>query len=117
MKRRKFVLSTGLVGASTLLVGADVSRILNDSSNWNYPASLTDPEIKHIREMADDLISHLPETVKNKKKFVRNMMEPQTILLKEKDENGYRTTFVNKNKTRILIYQKTGQPVTAFIEN
>ncbi len=117
MKRRKFVLSTGLVGASTLLVGANVSSVLNDSSNWNYPASLSGPEVKHIREMADNLIAHLPEEVKNKKKFVKNMMEPQSILLKKKDKNGYRTTFINKNGAQVLIYQKAGQPVTAFINN
>lgn len=109
------MLSTSLVGASTLLVGANVSSVLHDSSNWNYPASLSDLEIKHIGEMSDSLIPHLPEMVKNKKKFVRNMMEPQSILLSEKDENGYRTTFVNKNGDKVLIYRKAENFVTKFI--
>ena len=117
MKRRKFVLSTGLVGASTLVVGADISSVLHDSSNWNYPTSLSDSEVKHIGEMADRLIPQLPEMVKNKKKFVRNMLEPQSILHKGSDENGYRTNFVNKNGDHIVIYQKAGQPVTKFILN
>lgn len=117
MKRRKFMLSTGLVGASTLLLGADVSSVLHHSSNWNYPVSLSVPEIEHIGEMADNLIPHLPEMMKNKKKFVRNMMEPHRILRSENDKNGYRTTFVNKNGTQVLIYRKAGLPVTKIIKN
>jgi len=109
------MLSTGLVGASTLLVGANVSSVLHDSAHWNYPASLSGAEKKHIGDMANSLIPHLPEMVKNKKKFVRNMMEPQSILKSEKDANGYRINFVNKNGTQVLIYQKAGQPVTKFI--
>jgi len=109
------MLSTGLVGASTLFAGANVSNVLHDSCHWNYPTSLSVSEIKHIDEMANDLIPHLPEAVKNKKKFVRNLMEPQSILHSENDENGYRTSFINKNGNQVLIYQKAGQPVTKFI--
>jgi len=111
------MLSTGLVGASTLLVGANVSSVLHDSSNWNYPASLSDLEKKHIEEMANNLIPHLPEMIKNKKKFVRNMMEPQSILHRGNDENGYHINFVNKNGTLVSIYQKAGKPVTKFVQN
>jgi len=117
MKRRKFVLSTGLVGASTLLVGANVSNVLHDSSHWNYPAALSGPEKKHIGDMANNLIPHLPEMMKNKKKFVRNMMEPQSILHSGKDENGYHTKFINKNGTQVSIYLKAGKPVTKFIQS
>ncbi len=115
MKRRKFMLSTSLVGASTLVMGADLSSILNDTSHWNYPASLSAPEIEHLGEMANNLVPHIPVMVKNKKKFVRNMLEPQRILKSEQDKNGYRTTFMNKNKQMVLIYQKAGQSVTRFL--
>ena len=111
------MLSTGLVGASTLLLGADISAVLHDNTNWNYPASLSVQEIGHIGKLADSLVPHLPEMVKNKKKFVRNMLEPQRILSREKDENGYRTAFVNKNGSEVLIYQKAGQSVTKFVKN
>jgi len=111
------VLSTGLVGASTLLVGANVSNVLHDSSHWNYPAALSGPEKKHIGDMANNLIPHLPEMMKNKKKFVRNMMEPQSVLLSKNDKNGYRTTFINKNGDQVMIYQKAGKSVTKFIQN
>lgn len=116
MKRRKFMLSTGLVGASTLLIGAELSSIIHDTSNWNYPDALSNQEIEHVSLMADSLVPHIPETVSNKKKFVRNLMEPQRILEKEYDENGYRTTFLNKNGQKVLIYQKAGQRTTQFIK-
>ncbi len=114
MKRRKFILSAGLAGISASLLGNNLFRLCDDNSYWNYPSAFSPKEISHIQEMANTMLKLLPTNCPNKKKWVRNCLEPLSLIKKEETAEGYRIAYKNKIDKVVFILEQGGKQITQF---